>query len=117
MVDEFGELEVVIERTGALSLGYKDPSFTPMQSGTSQKTLNYDLYVLDYGQIKIKLKRFNEFSKTKERIDLLQNYLFPSHQDAAKKDAYLVLSVLIEKGDDFQLYFGRQNNSDQGRCF
>ena len=61
----------------------------------SQKSVSYDLYTLDYGQVIIKLKRYNELSKTKEKVALLQRYLFPAYAIADKKDITMQLPYLI----------------------
>ncbi|MCX2682108.1 hypothetical protein OOZ15_19315 [Galbibacter sp. EGI 63066] len=94
--DDYGEITVKLA-SKPTRLGKVEYASEETTSGGNKKTSHYDVFTLDYGGVVITAKKYNELSHTEDKLEKLQEYLFPDNPNAIYEDYQTVLAQVLNK--------------------
>ncbi len=92
---EYGKIKLILKAKES-KLGKIKTTQKKVESGGGNKTDKHTLLTLDYGGVVITAKQYID-KETEEKLDKLQNYLFPSDISVIKEDYEKVLAQLLNK--------------------
>lgn len=95
-LQDYGDINVLLKKEN-VELGKITPKIEQKTAGGGNRQYTYKLYTLDFGGVIITAKWYNQLSKTDEKLEKLQNYLFQDDQNEIVEDYKEVLDRIVGK--------------------